>query len=109
MGYKINKKEYELDDALFEKINKFPMPTMMKTMIAWFGLVNQATHMDPSLVKIMEPLKQYLKKNSTNPVCTKETENVFVDSKEPIVEIMNINMMRYSMQKETILVTDWSK
>ena len=73
---------------------------------AWFGLVNQGAYAF-SIAKEMKPFRHILKPDNKF-IWTDELNNLFIKSKQVIVDAMKDGVRLFDPSKPTCVSTDWS-
>ena len=83
-GFRITNSSVEPLSKYIEAILKFPTPSNITDVRAWFGLTNQVAHY-AQLRELVEPMRPLLKKNARFE-WTEELDTAFESSKLKIVE-----------------------
>ena len=112
-GFLIGWDGYRLCDDMIAAIKNFPMPESptITDIRAWFGVVNQLA---PFIAKadIMAPFRDLLKsKNLKGKKVFWDSmlKNSFEQSKIQLCDIATKGLTNYELNRDTALVTDWSK
>ena len=106
-GFRITNTSVEPLSKYIEAILKFPTPSNITDVRAWFGLTNQVAHY-AQLRELVEPMRPLLKKNAQFE-WTKELDTAFESSKLKIVEAIKQGVEIFDKGRVTCLSTDWSK
>ena len=106
-GFKINKTTMAPVPTFLKAIENFPQPQNITDIRSWFGLVNQSAY-SFSKCSVMEPFRELLKKGSQFK-WSDALEEAFRAAKNEIRRKIERGVRIYEMNRQTCLVTDWSK
>ena len=93
--------------SILEAIASFPKPTDLQGAQSWFGLVNQVAWAY-AISPVMLPFRELLQKGRQFS-WTKELDQIFLASKEKLVDLVHEGVRSFDPQRCTALQTDWSK
>ena len=107
LGFIITEDSVKPSKEMIESIQDFPEPRDLTGVRSWHGLINQVNcfHSDPTL---MLPFKTLLSSKETF-AWTAEASEAFKASKAKIVDAIKNGIKTFSMDRETVLATDWSR
>ena len=111
-GYTIDWDSFRPSDDSIAAIRNFPMPRepTITDIRSWFGLVNQLAPFIAT-ASIMSPFRELLKSSNLKGKKVHwdaQLQEAFDKTKTALCEIAEKGLTYFDMQKETILITDWS-
>jgi len=106
-GFRITEDSVEPLPKYLDAIREYPVPTNITDIRSWFGLVNQVAHYS-QLHELMEPFKKFLSPK-VKFEWTDDLQNLFVESKNKIVEAIKEGVKIFDPTRRTALMSDWSK
>lgn len=112
-SYTVGWEGFRPSDESISAIRDFPMPSQptITDIRSWFGLVNQLAPFIAT-AEIMAPFRDLLKSTelkSRKVYWDAQLQQAFEKTKDALCEIAANGLNFFDMNKETILVTDWSK
>jgi hypothetical protein len=105
-GLQITPTNIQPGKKFMDSIQLFPTPKDITGARAWFGLVNQGAYAF-SMTKHMQPFRHLLKP-STKFIWTDELNDLFIQSKNIIIQEMKEGVRLFDTRRPTCLSTDWS-
>ena len=106
-GFEITMNTVRPSSRFIKSIKDFPTPKSITDIRSWFGLVNQVAYTFAT-ARRMQPFREFLKPD--NPFkWTDEMNNLFIESKELIINEIREGIEIYDKTRPTCLLTDWSK
>ena len=88
-------------------ISEFPVPTTLKQLRGWFGIVNQVAYAFAQS-KVMHPFRELLQKNHKF-YWDNTLNDLFAKSKADILCRVEDGVKMFDLLRKTCLATDWSK
>lgn len=106
-GFEIGPNNVRPARHLTEAIRDFPTPTSITDVRSWFGLLNQVAYTF-SMAELMQPFRDLLKPK-TQFEWTEELNQLFIKSKEHIINEIERGVQIFDKSRPTCIATDWSK
>ena len=106
-GFTITMTDVRPCSRYLEAIRDFPQPRNITDIRSWFGLVNQVAYAF-SMAERMHPFRKLLK-NGKRFTWSPELEDIFRESKDVIVQEIELGVRIFDKTKPTFIATDWSK
>ena len=106
-GFEISNSKVRPSQKYIQAIQDFPTPKSITDIRSWFGLVNQVSYAF-SIATTMAPFRELLKTRKTF-YWDDTLEQLFIESKEKIIQEIHEGVQIFDKTKPTCLITDWSK
>ena len=113
-GYHLGWENYMPSASTVAAIREFPMPEKptITDIRAWFGLVNQVSPFFANQSSIMQPFADLLKQPQSDTKYVfwdEKLTEAFMKSREHICEEITKGLSYFDINRQTCLITDWSK
>ena len=106
-GFEMTMDGFKPSTKTIEGIKKFPTPTSITDVRAWFGLVGYVSYAF-SQGKVMQPFRCLLEKQRSF-YWDDTLDKLFKESKAEVIRKISQGVCAYDVKKSTCLTTDWSK
>ena len=106
-GFEVTLDGHRPTKKLLDSIANFPVPTDLTGIRSWFGLVQQVAYAF-SKTDTMAPFRDLLKRNSRF-YWDDHLEELFLKSREVIVDKVKEGVKAFQVGRKTMLTPDWSE